>query len=874
MPVYEVVMATGDWSVKLREEAPIKVRDAISVPFGHIVITGTWLPLGKFSTAQVLDAALYAGVCLRPGPTLEISGKGLAWWLDKGILESPLTKNAAGLTEWVSDIVTADVGTYPQSVTYFGSTAAGSLSTSFHYVTRRQAIDTVVRYYWGLEWRVRPTFELVVASTDEIYGAEPVAMVTARSEGYEPATGMWGLDGEAAMSLDWEAYATRVLAVGSDQIGGAIIASPYRNGLGSLVAAGQIIDAPLATEASAVTVAGNVLTPLTQPAYDYRLSADRYAISNRAPVGARINVCDPLNGFVDPANPVRFNGQTLFPRQTRLVGMRWPIQSGMGVYYRHYRISDGAEVWTDLSPYVEWEDGAAQLEVGARLRGLDGSDPSLASLRSTFRTGEWTEYAVDVVGLSLGDGTAVGWYRREGATLYVNIETVAGSTTAAGSGAWGFGLPTGLAAADSPTVERYQALSGTMRDVSTAATWRAIGEITAGDEHVYVHAADNAGRVAAGNVPFAIATGDTIALSGVIEIEIATETGDPPVIAAIADQTWPLNGPVVFAAELVSGTLPVTWTATGLPSGVWIDAASGAVRGDPPSATSGTATITATNSAGSDSETFNWTVTTIGALSIGDYQLDYPSQLALSSSEAVGEPVAAGGSDTWLKPTSITNQVGPIVWTVESVAWEKLGESTGGLWEWQTSASTGTVTVNATSGTVTATMPAAAEVRATVVIRATDARGAPDGTDTTLFYVWGYTPLSLAFNPTTAQWDQLAGFTYNALDVQISGGVPDKVVVGNTYDRSGALGGGTLNWVSNPRFYDYTATAASGLTIYLASAGGANPGLNLDDAASSTDSGKFYGVTGGYGTTIPQTTITYTVTDRMGTVETGTFDTW
>lgn len=636
MPVYEVLHATGEWSVKLREETPIAVRDAITVPFGHLVVTSTHLPVDRFTGSQILNAALYSGVCLRPGPGLEISGKGLAWWLDQAVLETAVTNNAASLSTWLNDILQADSSTYPVSITSGGAaTVAGTLSTSFQWVTRRQALDAVVRYYWGLEWKIRPSFDLVANSVTAIYGANPVAMIAARADGYEQAFGMWGLSGQSRTAIDFESYATRVVAVGQDQIGGASITSIYRDPQGNVLSIGRMIDAPSTGQGLATSVATQVLATLDQPTYDFRLSAERYVISNRAPVGSTVNVYDPLNGFVDPANPVRFGGSTYFPRAVRLVGCRWPIEQGMGVYFRWYDPDDGSGPFmTDLTDYVEWETGAAELEVGTRMRGLDSSDSTLATLAgSPVDSGAWTEYAVTASGISLGNGTARGWYRKDGATLFLSIVVIAGSTTANGSGLWTVNLPDSLVAATQSN--RIQHLVGVAYDSSAEAGWRLVGEIQPNNDAIIMLFDDNGPgytNYLAGAAPFSVATGDQFNLSGVIEVSIAGVETSVPVLGVIADQLWTVDGAAISAVvpTVTSGTLPITWSASGLPPGLSIDSATGAISGTITETYdnstgllvggyAGTATVTATNSAGSDSDSFDWTLMLTGELVIEAY---------------------------------------------------------------------------------------------------------------------------------------------------------------------------------------------------------------------------------------------------------------
>ena len=81
------------------------------------------------------------------------------------------------------------------------------------------------------------------------------------------------------------------------------------------------------------------------------------------------------------------------------------------------------------------------------------------------------------------------------------------------------------------------------------------------------------------------------------------------VVAAPSDTQLSAIAPVDMKPFLISGD-QITWSATGLPTGLTIDAVTGIVSGTAPAAAGFNPTITATNAFGSDtSAAFVWTIT-------------------------------------------------------------------------------------------------------------------------------------------------------------------------------------------------------------------------------------------------------------------------
>ena len=85
----------------------------------------------------------------------------------------------------------------------------------------------------------------------------------------------------------------------------------------------------------------------------------------------------------------------------------------------------------------------------------------------------------------------------------------------------------------------------------------------------------------------------------------------PPVLTPVGEQTSTVGDTINYDASthLQSGSAPITWSATNLPSGVTIAPSTGLVTGTVGGAPQVyVVTLTATNSGGADSENFNWTV--------------------------------------------------------------------------------------------------------------------------------------------------------------------------------------------------------------------------------------------------------------------------
>lgn len=113
---------------------------------------------------------------------------------------------------------------------------------------------------------------------------------------------------------------------------------------------------------------------------------------------------------------------------------------------------------------------------------------------------------------AIGNGTLSGAYKQIGKTLYVRISFVAGSTTTFGTGDFRFALPGSLTSVAS--VE--QALAAKGYDSSATTNLVLAGFTPASGS--YVALVSNGGTVVGSAQPITWANGDTIRITGVIEV--------------------------------------------------------------------------------------------------------------------------------------------------------------------------------------------------------------------------------------------------------------------------------------------------------------------------------------------------------------------
>jgi hypothetical protein len=363
--VYERVMAQGAWDVKLRGDTPKSVRDFIE-PYSHVVVLVGDVYANRLPDSAILSGSLYTGVVLQvPGRDMTMSGAGLGWWLGDSnnqgdILTSNVTFAAGTLADWVGALRPASLplGT----VTSPGGTVGGS----YQWVTARQALDGVCAGL-GVEWRVRHNGALDAGTAANLYGSTPLAIAQRRSATSGAASGaLVGLEAEIKADSKYDEYASTVYVQGQGGRGGAGGVSPFRDPSGNLANIIRVVDASNTAPGTETATATGLVAQYAAPAGQRSVSVDvrRFAITTILKAGGYLYLYDPEFGlYTVGGSPLRHDGSAVFPATTRVLGIRWPIERGMSVLVRYYDDATASFRYANLTPYVEWETGTAQLEV-------------------------------------------------------------------------------------------------------------------------------------------------------------------------------------------------------------------------------------------------------------------------------------------------------------------------------------------------------------------------------------------------------------------------------------------------------------------------------------------------------------------------------
>jgi hypothetical protein len=357
-------MKAGSFSFSLVPETPQAIRNLIDF-YGHIYIFDAQMRPG-IGDAAMIAASRWAGVVRRRQTPWDVAGVNMIFWLGNedgvgAILEALVGPGPNTFTAYVTSMLAQCPAVTAGTVVAGGA----NVTVSYQWITPRAMLDHLVSLY-GYEYRVNKDGTLDAGTAASLFVTTPTAIVERLSSGRDlNVTGIHVTD--LGIEIDAETYITRALVQDATNAwtGSTGTATPYKDLHGNLIKMTRATVSALTPNANAAALAASLVAAGEVLHQEIALTSDEYMIPRDVKAGDYINVYDPDSNLVDTTNPVRYRGEVLYPVKVRVVAVTWPIERGMGVWYRSV-----AGVWTDLTPYILWEDPGATLEIGASTRSL------------------------------------------------------------------------------------------------------------------------------------------------------------------------------------------------------------------------------------------------------------------------------------------------------------------------------------------------------------------------------------------------------------------------------------------------------------------------------------------------------------------------
>ena len=408
MAISERHMGVGNFSVAFSQEfTPTEIIEDIK-EWGHIIVTPQEIDIKTLTDTEIKNLSSYTGIVL--GRVLEegevlIQGKGLQLYLGDGqgkgmvIAESnnigkvrhytgttlaETLFNSTAQTNKPLGLMRDEAGN-SQAITQGTINNPAGTYTGSHFVeTAGSALDFVSEIL-NTEYRVNMNGTLDAGPAANLFEgvgtAQPKSIVVKTAYGQDPE-----MEGVVPQGLrtefDAKDWVSRVdftgevgyFNVATDVAGEANLSSnPYKDLHGNALKRVALVQEPDVKESLLNTRAQTILNDLSRVRKILNLDLEQYEVTGDMSPGDYIYAFDPDIDFKDTAADataesrslyeLQFRGQTINPVKVRVKSITYPITNGMGCYYRDL---DGN--YTDLTQYVSYEEGSAQVELGEFMR--------------------------------------------------------------------------------------------------------------------------------------------------------------------------------------------------------------------------------------------------------------------------------------------------------------------------------------------------------------------------------------------------------------------------------------------------------------------------------------------------------------------------
>ena len=410
MAITERHMGAGLFSVNFSQEfTPTEIVESIQ-EWGHIIITPQEIDIKTLTDSEIKSLSSYTGIVLNRAleeGVVTISGQGLSLYLGDGagkgmvIAESnsigkvrnytgttlaETLFNSTAQTNKPLGIMRDEAGNL-QAITQGTISNPAGTYTGSHFVETALSALKFVSEVLDTEYRVNPNGTIDAGPAANLFEgvgtSQPNTIVVKTAYGQDPE-----MEGVVPQGLrtefnaaDWVSRVDFTGEVGyfdiaTDVAGEANLSSnPYKDLHGNALKRVGLVQEPDVAESLLNSRAQTLLNELSRVKKVLNLDLEQYEVSGDLSPGDFIYAFDPDIGFVDTAADataesrskyeLSFRGQTINPIKVRVMGLTYPIQNGMGCYFRD---KDGN--YTDLSQYVQYESGSAQVELGDTLRSV------------------------------------------------------------------------------------------------------------------------------------------------------------------------------------------------------------------------------------------------------------------------------------------------------------------------------------------------------------------------------------------------------------------------------------------------------------------------------------------------------------------------
>ena len=284
------------------------------------------------------------------------------------------------------------------------ATTANKTYTGKHYMESAYKSLKTIATSLDCEFKINNDGTIDVGPSSSLFTGHgtstPEGMIVRRMSGPDPAiTGYSSVD----LSTEFvaEDYVSRVELIASNygkeiNLGQADAKSvPYKDLFGNELERIQILSENDVPDSLRNVRAEAYLNEYNKIQKTLSVGLEDYDVSGDINVGDIIYVYDPEVGFEDSQadatlenrdrNEITYQGQILHPVKIRVMGLTFPIATGMGVYYRD---KDGN--YTDLTDYVQFEVGVTQIEVGSTTSNINQDLRGSASVIAVGGTNEFT----------------------------------------------------------------------------------------------------------------------------------------------------------------------------------------------------------------------------------------------------------------------------------------------------------------------------------------------------------------------------------------------------------------------------------------------------------------------------------------------------